>query len=373
MKIGIITFHASHNYGSMLQAWALQTYLIGLGHDVELVNFRSAIQKTIYHKPLSLASVDVALASLKRLLLFPSSIKPLYKKWYLFEDFLRQEFKLSKECGSFSDLARETHNYDLLICGSDQIWNTNAPDSGGAYYGNWFKGRKISYAASMGQYPEKCNAGYLKEQIKGFEKISVREERTKAFLQDNDIVNNISVVCDPTLLLDSHQYDDLAGDEPLIKGDYVFFYTPVGLPYEHITIASDIGKKLGCRVVTEKAYYPKDIKRYGNIEQYITTGPKEFLNLIKYAKCVCGGSFHLQVFSILFRKNFYSINGDRDSRTNQLLTIFGLQNRIISLGSPRVKCGFEISSYNEVHERLNQFRLESVLYLTENLNEQTES
>ena len=281
MKIGIITFHASHNYGSMLQAWALQTYLIGLGHDVELVNFRSAIQKTIYHKPLSLARVDVALASLKRLLLFPSSIKPLYKKWYLFEDFLRQEFKLSKECGSFSDLARETHNYDLLICGSDQIWNTNAPDSGGAYYGNWFKGRKISYAASMGQYPEKCNAGYLKEQIKGFEKISVREERTKAFLQDNDIVNNISVVCDPTLLLDSHQYDDLAGDEPLIKGDYVFFYTPVGLPYEYFAIASDIGKKLGCIVVREKAYYPKDIKRYGNIEQYLPTGPKEFLNLIK--------------------------------------------------------------------------------------------
>lgn len=365
MKIGIITFHASHNYGSMLQAWALQTYLQGRGHDVEIVNFRSAIQETIYHKPLSLARIDVSLASLKRLLLFPSSIKPLYKKWHLFEDFLHQELKLSKEYRSHAELMNGIHNYDLLICGSDQIWNTNAPDSGDAYYGNWFKGRKISYAASMGQCPEKCDVAYLKEQIKSFEKVSVREERTKAFLQDNDIVNNVSVVCDPTLLLDSRQYDDLAGDEPLIKGDYVFFYTPVGMPYEYFAIASEIGRKFGCRVITEKAYYPKDIKQYGNIEEHIPTGPKEFLNLIKYAKCVCGGSFHLQVFSILFKKNFYCINGDKDSRTNNLLSILGMNDRIISLDNPHIVDSSPIKGYDAIWGKLASYRVSSASLIDE--------
>lgn len=364
MRIGIITFHASHNYGSMLQAWALQTYMQEFGHHVEIVNFRSKIQKIIYHKPLSFARTDVALASLKRLLLFPSSIKSLYKKWHLFEEFLHHELNLSKEYESYSDLVRETHNYDLLICGSDQIWNTNARDSGDAYYGNWFKGRKMSYAASMGQYPERCNANYLKEQIKGFEKISVREERTKRFLIDNGIANDASVVCDPTLLLDAEQYDALAGDEPLLKGDYVFFYTPVGMPYEYLAIASEIGRRMGCRVVTEKAYYPKDISQYGNIEEYIPTGPKEFLNLIKYAKCVCGGSFHLHVFAILFKKNFYCINGDKDSRTNNLLGLLGLKNRIVSLHTPSGINYRDIIDYDDVFERIKTIRKQSYFYLS---------
>ena len=37
MKIGIITFHAAHNYGSMLQAYALQTFLERNGNIVEII------------------------------------------------------------------------------------------------------------------------------------------------------------------------------------------------------------------------------------------------------------------------------------------------------------------------------------------------
>ena len=168
MRIGVITFHASHNYGSMLQAWALQTYLEKSGHSVEIINFRSRIQRSIYHKPISICRGDVALASIKRILLFSQSIKPLYKKWHLFENFLVDELKISEVFHTIDDLATLNDRYDLLICGSDQIWNTNAPDSGEAYYGNWFKGDKISYAASLGQEPEHCSISFLEQQIKGF-------------------------------------------------------------------------------------------------------------------------------------------------------------------------------------------------------------
>ena len=45
MKIGIITYHASHNYGSMLQAWAMQRYCEKMGHWAEIINYRSFAQK----------------------------------------------------------------------------------------------------------------------------------------------------------------------------------------------------------------------------------------------------------------------------------------------------------------------------------------
>ena len=287
----------------------------------------------------------------------------------MFEDFLAEELKITEECHAIEDLSALSNRYDLLICGSDQIWNTNAPDSGEVYYGNWFHGKKISYAASLGQEPEKCDREFLHQQIRGFDTVSLREERSLDFLLKNKIIDKGYVVCDPTLLLGVKDYDSLISDEPLIKGDYVFFYTPVGLPHAYFKIASEIGKELDCQVITERAYYPKDIKQYGNISTYIPTGPKEFLNLIKHAKCVCGGSFHLQVFSVLFHKNFYCINGDKDSRTNNLLSVLGLKDRIISLESTHSKAPLEITDYDCVYECLNNYRQTSIAFLQETTQE----
>lgn len=369
MRIGVISFHASHNYGSMLQAWALQTYLEIQGHEVEIVNYRSKIQRVVYHRPISFVRSDVALASMKRLLMYPQSIRPLYKKWHLFENFLAEELKTTEEYHTIEELSELNNHYDLLICGSDQLWNTNAPDSGEAYYGNWFQGKKISYAASLGQEPEKCNREFLHLQIHGFDAVSLREQRSMDFLLQNGIIQNGCVVCDPTLLLDAQDYDTIVADEPLIKGDYVFFYTPVGLPYDYFDIASNIGRELGCKVITEKAYYPKDIQKYGNIEPYIPTGPKEFINLIRYAKCICGGSFHLQVFSILFQKDFYCINGDKDSRTNHLLNQFGLEDRIISLSEPKFRAPLKVDYKNGTDQALNDYRKTSVQFLSQYVHE----
>lgn len=369
MRIGVITFHASHNYGSMLQAWAMQTYLEKLGHNVEIVNYRSTIQRAIYHKPISFVRGDIALASMKRLLMYPQSIRPSYKKWHLFEDFLANELKTTEDFHSIVELSSLNSRYDLLICGSDQIWNTRASDSGEAYYGNWFHGKKISYAASLGQEPEKCDCELLHQQIRGFEAVSLREQRSIDLLVQNGIIKKGDIVCDPTLLLDAKDYDSIVSNEPLIKGDYVFFYTPVGLPYAYLDIASNIGNELNCKVITEKAYYPKDIKRYGNIDSYIPTGPREFLNLIRYAKCVCGGSFHLQVFSILFKKDFYCINGDKDSRTNHLLCLLGLQDRIISLNTPQKRVSLHVEYGKEVALSLYQYREESIQFLDSCINE----
>ena len=223
MKIGIITFHASFNYGSMLQAWALQTYLQQQGHDVRIVNYRSHVQRQTYHKPLDFNNVENSLSSCKRLLLYPSSIRPLFKKWQLFDDFLHHELHLTKEYHTAEDLEKDYFDFDLLICGSDQIWNTNAPDADETYYGNWFKGRKISYAASFGQYPEKIDMNFVGQQLHNFQAIAVREEKTKGAIVEAGLAKEIEVVCDPTIFLKASDYDQLTTETPLVDGKYIFF------------------------------------------------------------------------------------------------------------------------------------------------------
>lgn len=335
MKIGVITFHASFNYGSMLQAYALQTYLQREGHEVEIINYRPKKQKTGYPKSVEFSSLHNAKQSIMRLLLAPSTIKPLNQKWHLFDKFMHEKLNLTKEYNTFDELKCANFDYDVLITGSDQIWNTNAFDFSEAYFGTFVNNNhtiKVSYAPSMGPKPEKQNVEYLRSLLKDFKAVSVREERTKDFLVNNGICDNVSIVLDPTMLLDASDYDQLYDDKPLIDGQYIFYYTPGSSPrHEFLQEAAYIGRQWNLPVICDTCYTPKALNNYDNIKSYIATGPIEFLNLIKNATVVCGASFHLIVFSIIFRKNFYCMNGDVDSRLNNLMKTLHLENCIWSI------------------------------------------
>lgn len=332
MKIGIITFHASFNYGSMLQAYALQTFLERNGHEVEIINFRTDKQKDMYPKPLRFNSRNRIKQSIKRILLEPSSIGPLYKKWHLFDQFLNSHLHITKEFSTEEELKCANLKYDLLITGSDQIWNTDCGDYSDAYFGNFIDHltSKIAYSVSMGPHPESKNPNYYKKVVKNFKAISVREQRTKDFLEKNDIYNNVDVVVDPTMLLSKNNWDELIGTKPLIEGEYVFYYTP-GLHYQFLDEAVKIAKQKNLPVICDNSYWPRALRNYPTVRPYSAVGPIEFLNLIKNAKVVCGGSFHLMIFSIIFGKEFYIIGGDVDSRVQNLAKLAGVEDRIWSL------------------------------------------
>lgn len=331
MKIGIISFHASHNYGSMLQAWALQTYLAKQGHEVEIINYRSFFQKRMYFKAFEWGNKNAWKSSLKRLFLYPSSFRGLNKKWHLFEDFLHKELYLTPEFNTVEQLYQAKFDYDVVIVGSDQIWNTDTKECTEAYFADFVNCPKISYAASFGPDVSHIKVDFIRKHLKGFQALSVREEAGKQFLIKNGLADKTEIVCDPTLLLESQDYNALIDEKPLIEEDYIFFYTPHAVPRAYFPIANKIGEQLGLPVLTDRAYYPNDIKQYKHIRNYPEVGPKEFLNLIKNAKLILGGSFHMLVFSLLFHKNFYSINADKDARTNHLITELKLNERIISL------------------------------------------
>lgn len=366
MKIGIITFHAAFNYGSMLQAYALQTFLENLGHDVEIINFRSKTQKESYQKPIQLSSFYSLKCSIYRLIHTPRTLVPLYKKWHLFDNFLHNNLHLTKEYTTIEELKNADFDYDVLITGSDQIWNYVCGDFSEAYFGNFVSNqtRKIAYAISLGPDPESKDGDFYKKNIKGFQKISAREIKTKRFLEEKGICKDVDLVLDPTMLLSAKDYNPLMSDKPLIEGNYLFYYTPYGKKREISDEAIKIAREKDLAIVCDNFY---DIeKKYNNIRIYAAVGPSEFLNLVRNATVVCGESFHLMVFSIIFEKEFYCIHGDEDSRIQNLAHLTGLKDRLWSLKDKR---------HNSIHpykgikskELFQQEREKSISFLVNNI------
>lgn len=365
MKIGIITFHAAFNYGSMLQAYALQTFLEQYGHEVKIINYRSEIQKQMYSKPITFVNAKKIRRSLKLLCLYPFRIRRMYKKWNLFNDFLNTYLHVTKEYNNVEQL-NINWPYDLIITGSDQIWNTCAWDYSDVYFGSFVKSiRKISYAASMGPYPERTAPEDIKELLLGYSSVLVREDRTADFLRNNNIARNINVVIDPTLLLPSNEYEKIISEVPLVDGDYIFYYTPGKFSKLYFSIVEKIARDFNLKIVCENETMM--YSKFSNICHYISVGPSEFLNLVKNARLVCGGSFHLLAFSLIFHKDFYSINGDKDSRTNNLLAKLNLENRIISLSNPFSYVKEKINNYSEIDGLLEELRKRSADLLLVNL------
>lgn len=134
IRTATLTFHASHNYGSMLQAYALQRVLKkNIDVENEIINLRTPIQKSIYPNPMK---IQCSLRGLVSFICRIPILGGLNRKFNMFEDFLRHELVLSQEFHSRDEVANYVKNFDCLIAGSDQIWNTACGDFDWSYYFN---------------------------------------------------------------------------------------------------------------------------------------------------------------------------------------------------------------------------------------------
>lgn len=162
MRIAIVTFHSSQNYGAVLQCYALQTVLIEMGHDIEIID-------RLFDK------FNIPSYRFKRVkkVIFPN----------YFERFREKFLKLSEHINSQQDLYDIQNRYDVIITGSDQIWNFDCIKKMGYYYYlDWVTSlnvRKISYAVSFGKDAFELSDEVKKKVtgcLKGFSSISVREK-----------------------------------------------------------------------------------------------------------------------------------------------------------------------------------------------------
>lgn len=301
MKIGIITFHWGANYGAVIQAYALQKYISSLGHDVEIIDYR----------PLKTQFVQLVQNCLSR------DFNKI-KKGKMIKTFIKENLILSKKTYRTSrDLLKCKDEYNVVFCGSDQVWNESflfysESKPNPSYYLSFAgeKTKRCSYAISFGteKLQEKTKQVVLNE-IKKFSAISVREKTGKDILDDLGFTSQL--VSDPTLLLGSDDYAKLIDDKNY-KTNKAFFYI----------LHNNQGKAQKiCN------YIDNTIDLCPCISEY------EWLHKIKNSEIVVTNSFHGIVFSIIFNTPFVAITVDGSGMNDRIYTLLekaGLSDRIIS-------------------------------------------
>lgn len=359
-RIGILTFHASHNYGSMLQAYAMQTYLKKRGIEAENINLRTNIQKNMYAYPWNPTSIR----SIIKFLFYPKWMIENIKKWNLFEKFLKQDLHItSNEYHSWEEIEKDLSklNYGAILCGGDQIWNLNCPDFDKSYLlPSELKGiNKIAYSPSPGGALNEFSNSQkeiFKSYISKFNFISVRDAEASSFMTDL-LQQHVPSVADPTLLLQASDYDKIIPQAPIIKGDYMLYYTPYYSEYS-LKIAKQLASQYKLKLITTNG----NIQSGKGLTKYQAVGPKEFLNILKYAKFVCGQSFHLIIFSIMYHKEFIAMDGNKDARMKGFLKLCGLSERGIDLKKPQIG-NYPAIDYASVEKKLSTFRQQSIQYI----------
>lgn len=353
-KIGIMTFHASHNCGSMLQAFALQKILASLGHEVEIIDFSNKGQKKLYSVLYRGCSLKCLI---KNIIILPhlSRIKRTYSNY---ESFKKKRFNLTRNSyESCSELVEDKLGFDNYICGSDQIWNVTIEDADDAYFLPFVKKhKKIAYAPSFGAkniLKYSTNSKYYAKLISSFDFLSIREKNGQRWVKDL-IQRDIPIVLDPTLVADSSIYSDIEKKEFNVPDEYIFYYAP-GYSKEINKCVRDISRKYKMPVIVfnSKQYYTKLLWKYGFILPEIED-PESYLYLIKHAKVVITTSFHGTIFSTIYRKNFWTLkNGDMfgdDDRVGTLVTQLGIEERLVppeGLGSIDILKPFDYRKYEE--------------------------
>ena len=260
VKVGIITFHASYNFGSVMQAWALQDTVEKFGYSCDVINFRMLAQKDKY----SLFPLHSGKKIIIRNLIQIGYIRKKNLANCKYEAFINQKLHLTDEMNLNCDLQKREWNYDIYLAGSDQIWAHSIPefvsskeDTRRAYYFEFSEGYKISYASSTGEATFENLVPY-KDLIQKFSHIAVREQRGKELLQ-RLTGRNIEVVLDPTYLVLHKQWSKIASQIKCpVDQKYILIYSLQG--YKKKKVWKEVIRRLynqfGLEVVSVSPFAP---------------------------------------------------------------------------------------------------------------------
>lgn len=386
-KIAIVSCYFQPNYGSMLQAYATQMILDKLGYENETIRIdglSSEIKKSKikYFAKASLTSgilfskIGRAKDAVAMRIKHNDYTINKNKRNEQFKLFSEKYFRLSQVYSSKAELQNKCEElYSTVIVGSDQLWlpGNIAAD----YYTLSFVPKSvnsIAYATSFGQSSlprssEKKAKGFLNE----IRHISVREVAGQKIIKKLT-GRKVPVVCDPTLLFSAEEWMSIQHSSPIIKGRYIFCYF-LGNNKNHRAFVKKLRNKIGYKVVilphideyVEADEWCSDIQLY-NID------PAGFINLIRNAEYICTDSFHCSVFSILYKKKFFTFRRFTDdssqSTNNRLVTLFNLtrlKSRFL-FGNEKIDdCISDSIDYELVDKRIEIIREKSLLYLKESI------
>lgn len=370
MKNAILTWYHYQNYGTALQAYALQKFLNSSMYETELIKYIPEYKSQNEKK--NIKKINIYINNRKKKYLNKIIKKKYYKnlenKSEKFKEFL-SKINLTEEEYNKKNLKELNQVYDNFIVGSDQIWNPNNIDY--TYFLDFVdeNKKKIAYAPSFGvkqnDYPYQNNK--LKNLLNKFDYISVREEDGKDIIKK--LINKSgNIVLDPTLLLEKKQWDEFVKVD-MNKTKYILCYF-LGEQKYYWKYVKNLQKETGLEIriipIQPEAYFKK-----GKIESEV--GPMEFLDLIANAEIICTDSFHGTVFSVIFEKKFSVLKRFKDndsksqnSRICNLLKLIDLEGFFIDENFEETK--FIVNNYEDINNILAEKRNESKTYILDAIN-----
>ena len=343
MKLCIVTVYNSINSGSYWQAFSLGYKLNQLGHDVSYYK-RNASEGSSNSKKSQLKKL------VKMFIKFGLNSTVRYAKTII-------EFNKSENRFMVVSDEKILDEIDCFILGSDTIWNVQSKyfmKNYETYFGKkFFPHRVIAYAASM--------ANTTKEELEvipevvdivnNWNEIGVRDLHTKEVIEQFT-EKGISLVCDPTFLLDKDDYQRWVY-KPFEK-KYIFVYTFKEISQKEAKELLDFAKKNQLIIINgatpSKPYY---------CDKTIVNSPDTFLSYMYYAEYVITDTFHGTAFSINLNKNFAVLNRNK-KKVNDLLQQLGQEDRLVTETTSIIKA---LETHVETEDKLKKIKQESIIFL----------
>lgn len=357
---GIITFHDALNYGAVLQAFALQDYILSVGGlNVEIIDYvppyRVKFARQKFHSKNPIKKLAGTLIELPHLASFR-------RRELRFRDFVNNYHRLSQhKFADFEDFEYGCNTYDIIITGSDQVFNPKCDSN--VYYLAFdrFKGKRIAYAPSMGRGKlSDAEERMIKPWLEKFEVLSCRENEGASILSRLTGID-VPVVCDPVCLISKERWHEIAVS-PSKKG-YIFVFDLNG-GENLFLLAHKLSRQTGLPIeyATLKGIHPY-IK---NCSTHHDLGPREWLGYIEAADYVVTDSFHGTMLSLIMGTpiiNKIAVEST-SSRLTSLMKRLNISNQLITDSD-----SFDIEriNFHDYKAELAEFIAESQNFLSTSL------
>lgn len=365
MRIAILTLPLHTNYGGILQAYALQTVLERMGHEVKVLCPPPYKAHPWYLMPI------VYLKRMVEKWILRKDVSILYDGYHRSRQHTDRFIRKYIHSYPVSDWSLLEKEFDCYVVGSDQIWRpkyatmfSGIPNAFLAFTEGWYV-KRLTYAVSFGtdqwEYSETL-AEVCKKLVHNFDDISVRE-KSGIEICSKHLGADVTHVLDPTLLLSQADYDKLISNTKTrpCKGELMCYILDPNPQTERII--KHYAEKLGLKAYMTNSMVP-DAKPNEMIQQPV----EQWLRTFKDAKFVITDSFHACVFSILFKKQFIVLSNESrgNARIDSLLSMFGIEDRKVSYDD--INANNRPIDYMSIVDALNTMRSQSTTYIANNLN-----
>lgn len=357
MKAGMITFHRAYNVGAALQASALQRFITENIMPCEIIDYVPNNQFS--NRPRWLRFV----IRIAKPMFFLLESKENRKRKNRFHAFQKEYMKVSDRVYyGDSAICKDPPQYDILISGSDQIFNVTLSGNSESYYLHFVKDvPKISYASSFGRTEVSDEEiALIKRELPSFERLSFREQSAAEIVRETLGVD-APVVLDPTFLLDSNQWENMCEQVDLPE-KYIFVYA-----MEYTTQMVNMIHRLEKHFCLPVFVMPGS-KTAENLPGHMCLdfGPAEFLYAIRNATIVATNSFHGTAMSMVFHKWFFCIaHSTRNTRLENIMALTQNSDKLIYTCDVETDISNKLIDGAEAYRRLKKRITASKEYIFE--------